>query len=359
MTTKTKTKTKPKAPTTPSLTYEKLKIDPQLQTLLENKAERIFELGRRSTEQTFLIGDILNEAADVLEGPTFGKWVHSRCGIAPRTATGFMAVSRNLEPFRDEIIDLNVSSTVLFTIAHAEPEKIREVLSHAEEHGQVRVSDAKAILSDGQETPRVNPYDIGGVSGLQALIALKSREGQKIFLARLQAIVGVMDAALKGKRLYKEKLQEALMLSAGTARNELRNLTQFVSSAEIGTGNRSLVMFPNGSQWARVEAVLTRLSDKERWPKMVDLRKWLETEAVPVLSWVTSKDRKAKLTTSDVVEAVESDDDVEGRQTLEAVPSLDTSELIEVEVGVEFDDEDEADVGDENLDETISPVMSA
>ncbi|WP_054149225.1 hypothetical protein [Rhizobium sp. AAP116] len=346
------TKTKPKAPTTPAHTYEKLKIDPELQGLLENKAERIFELGRRSTEQTFLIGDILNEVADVLEGPTFAKWVSSRCGIAPRTATGFIAVSRNLEPFRDEMIDLNVSSTVLFTIAHAEPDKIRDVLKHAEEHGQVRVSDARAIVSDGQEKPRVNPYDIGGVSGLQALIALKSREGQKLFLARLQAIVGIMDAALKGKRLYKEKLQDALMLSAGTARNELRNLTQFVGSSEARTEHMSLVMFPNGSQWARVDAVLTRLSDKDRWPKMVDLRKWLETEAVPVLSWAISKDRKAKLTGPDVVDAVESDGDVEGRQRLEAVPPLDASEMVEV------DFEDEADVEDEDLDEVVSPVMS-
>jgi hypothetical protein len=348
------TKTKTKAPATPSLTYEKLKIDPALQNLLENKAERIFELGRRSTEQTFLIGDILNEAADVLEGPTFVKWVHSRCGIAPRTATGFIAVSRNLEAFRDQMIDLNVSSTVLFTIAHAEPDKIRQVLKLAEEHGQVRVSDARAILFVGQEKPRVNPYDIGGVSGLQALIALKSREGQKIFLARLQTIVGVMDAALKAKRLYKEKLQEVLMLSAGTARSELRNLAQFVGSSEARSEHQSLVMFPNGSQWARVEAVLTRLSDKERWPKMVDLRKWLETEAVPVLSWVISKDRKAKLTSPDVRDPVDGSDDVEGRQLLEAVPSLDTSELIEV--GDEF--EDEADVEDENLDEVTSPVMA-
>ncbi|MCC8934845.1 hypothetical protein [Rhizobium sp. 'Codium 1'] len=348
------TKTKPKAPATPSLTYEKLKIDPALQGLLENKAERIFELGRRSTEQTFLIGDILNEVADVLEGPTFAKWVHSRCGIAARTATGFIAVSRNLEAFRDEMIDLNVSSTVLFTIAHAEPDKIRQVLKLAEEHGQVRVSDARAILSDGQEKPRVNPYDIGGVSGLQALIALKSREGQKIFLARLQTIVGVMDAALKAKRLYKEKLQEALMLSAGTARNELRNLTHFVGSSEARSEHQSLVMFPNGSQWARVEAVLTRLSDKERWPKMVDLRKWLEGEAVPVLSWAISKDRKAKLTGPDVKDAVDGNDDVAGRQLLEAVPSIDTSEMVEVEI--EF--EGEAEVEDENLDEVASPVMS-
>ncbi|MGQ2967103.1 MAG: hypothetical protein ACT6RF_00040 [Allorhizobium sp.] len=348
------TKTKTKAPATPSLTYEKLKIDPALQNLLENKAERIFELGRRSTEQTFLIGDILNEAADVLEGPTFAKWVHSRCGIAPRTATGFIAVSRNLEAFRDQMIDLNVSSTVLFTIAHAEPDKIRQVLKLAEEHGQVRVSDARAILFVGQEKPRVNPYDIGGVSGLQALIALKSREGQKIFLARLQTIVGVMDTALKAKRLYKEKLQEVLMLSAGTARSELRNLAQFVGSSEARSEHQSLVMFPNGSQWARVEAMLTRLSDKERWPKMVDLRKWLEGEAVPVLSWAISKDRKAKLTGPDVTDAVDGNDDVEGRQLLEAVPPLDTSELIEV--GVEF--EDEADVEDENLDEVTSPVMA-
>lgn len=348
------TKTKPKAPTTPALTYEKLKIDPELQNLLENKAERIFELGRRSTEQTFLIGDILNEVADVLEGPTFAKWVHSRCGIASRTATGFIAVSRNLEEFREEMIDLNVSSTVLFTVAHAAPDKIREVLKHAKEHGQVRVSDARAILSDCQEKPRVNPYDIGGVSGLQALIALKSREGQKIFLARIQAIVGVMDAALKAKRLYKEKLQEALMLSAGTARSELRNLTQFVGSSEARSEHQSLVMFPYGSQWARVEAVLTQLSDKERWPKMVDLRTWLEGEAVPVLSWAISKDRKAKLTGPDVMDAVDGKVDVEGRQLLEAVPPLDTSELIEV--GVEF--EDEAEVEDENIDEVTSPVIS-
>jgi hypothetical protein len=113
-------------------------------------------------------------------------------------------------------------------------------------------------------------------------------------------------------------------------------------------------MFPNGSQWARAEAVLTRLSDKERWPKMVDLRKWLETEAVPVLTWVISKDRKAKLTNLDVTDAVDGNDDVEGRQRLEAIPPLDTSALIEI--GDEFEDED--DVEKEDLDEVASPVMS-
>ena len=77
------TKTKPKAPTTPAHTYEKLKIDPALQGLLENKAERIFELGRRSTEQTFLIGDILNEVADVR-----GKEEHGNHGYNDRSRTG-------------------------------------------------------------------------------------------------------------------------------------------------------------------------------------------------------------------------------------------------------------------------------
>lgn len=87
---------------------------------------------------------------------------------------------------------------------------------------------------------------------------------------------------------------------------------------------------------------------------MVDLRKWLETEAVLVLSWVISKDRKAKLTSLDVRDAVDGNDDVEGRQLLEAVPSLDTSELTEVGDDFEYG----AKVEDENLDEVVLPVMS-
>src|SRR3546814_7220195 len=61
-----------------------------------------------STEQTFELGDHLDEAAALLDEGIFAKWVKNRCGIAPRTASGYMAVFRNLGDFRDELVDLSV-----------------------------------------------------------------------------------------------------------------------------------------------------------------------------------------------------------------------------------------------------------
>src|SRR3546814_4036924 len=88
--------------------YEKLGIDANLRARLESSAARIFDLGRRTTEQTFELGDHLDEAAALLDEGIFAKWVKNRCGIAPRTASGYMAVFRNLGDFRDELVDLSV-----------------------------------------------------------------------------------------------------------------------------------------------------------------------------------------------------------------------------------------------------------
>lgn len=276
--------------------YEKLGIDPNLRTRLESSASRIFDLGRRTTEQTFELGDHLDEAAALLDEGIFAKWVKNRCGIAPRTASGYMAVFRNLGDFRDDLVDLSVGSTVLFHLAHAPHEKIREAIAHAEEHGRLRVSDVKAILANGDEVEdkgvRGNVYADGGITGLKALIAIKTRDGLKLLIARIQMICDFIDAALKKSRVIKDTLAQEINDSACIALLELENLAMFVQPINDQRRNACPAAFPKGSEWGRVAEVLKKLGVKDNWPKMAELRGWLQMEVLPVLEWAISKDRK-------------------------------------------------------------------
>lgn len=278
--------------------YEKLGIDSSLRARLESSASRIFDLGRRTTEQTFELGDHLHEAAALLDGGIFAKWVKNRCGIAPRTASGYMAVFRNLGDFRDELVDLSVGSTVLFHLAHATHEQIREAIAHAEEHGQLRVSDVKDIVANGEEAEdkgaRSDVFAAGGVTGLKALIALKTRDGLKLFIARIKMICDIIKAALEKSRVIKDTLAQEINDPACIALLELENLAMFVQPINDQRRNACPIAFPKGSEWGRVAEVLKKLGVKDNWPKMAELRGWLHMEVVPVLEWAISKDRKPK-----------------------------------------------------------------
>jgi hypothetical protein len=278
--------------------YEKLGIDSNLRARLESSASRIFDLGRRTTEQTFELGDHLHEAAALLDGGIFAKWVKNRCGIAPRTASGYMAVFRNLGDFRDELVDLSVGSTVLFHLAHATHEQIREAIAHAEEHGQLRVSDVKDIVANGEEAEdkgaRSDVFAAGGVTGLKALIALKTRDGLKLFIARIKMICDIIKAALEKSRVIKDTLAQEINDPACIALLELENLAMFVQPINDQRRNACPIAFPKGSEWGRVAEVLKKLGVKDNWPKMAELRGWLQMEVVPVLEWAISTDRKPK-----------------------------------------------------------------
>lgn len=276
--------------------YEKLGIDSNLRARLESSASRIFDLGRRTTEQTFEIGNHLNEASVLLYEGIFDKWVKNRCGIAPRTARGYMSVFRNLSDFRDELVDLSVGPTALFHLAHATHEQIREAIAHAEEHGQLRVSDVKGILANGDEAEnkgaRSDVFAAGGVTGLKALIALKTRDGLKLFIARIKMICDIIKAALEKSRVIKDTLAQEINDPACIALLELENLAMFVQPINDQRRNACPIAFPKGSEWGRVAEVLKKLGVKDNWPKMAELRGWLQMEVVPVLEWAISKERK-------------------------------------------------------------------
>ena len=290
-----KSKTVTALATTTAL-YAELNIEPSLHKSLEASVSHILDLGRRTTEQTFELGDHLASAASLLPEGTFDKWVKRRCGYAPRTARNYLAVFRNLTPYRDELVDVSAGSTVLFHLASATPEQVKEAIRFAEENERLQVADVKAILAgdEGAKSKPVGPdlHAMGGVNGLKAIIAAKVRDGVKAFLAHIAMICQAIEAALAKKRVIKEALAKEIQEVARVARAELESLALFIEpEVDLSRGARG-TRFPKGSHWAAVHETLYNLGGVDAWPKSGEMRGWLETQVLPVLNWAVATERK-------------------------------------------------------------------
>nr|WP_245206657.1 MULTISPECIES: hypothetical protein [unclassified Rhizobium] len=322
---------------TSSSLYDTLAIDPAMRDELETRASLIFDLGRRTTEQTFELGDHLAAAAEMLTDGNFDGWVKKRCGLAVRSARNYVAVYRNLTPYRDDLVDLSVGSTALFHLSSATPEQITEAIAFATEHGRLQVSDVKSILAGGDQgagkATADDHFSAGGVTGLKALIALKVRDGLKAFIAHIETICQMVGTALARKRVIKEALAKEIVDLARIARQELESLALFVEP-EIVTGPTSrATTFPKTSEWARVSDTLLTLGSIEAWPKSGEMRGWLENQVLPILVWAISKERKPAAPAGNVTDPASIDviahDGAAARAQLAAVPPLAPEELAE------------------------------
>lgn len=288
-------KTKTALPTSAAL-YVELDIEPSLQQQLETSASFIFDLGRRTTEQTFELGDHLASAAKLLADGTFDKWVKRRCGLNARSARNYMAVFRNLTPYRDDLVDLSAGSTVLFHLASATPEQVEEAIKFAEDNGRLQVADVKAILASGEEgkakAAEADLHSIGGITGLKAMIAVKIRDGLKAFLAHIAMICQAIEAALSRTRVIKEALAKEIQELARIARQELESLALFVEPELDFSRNARATRFPKASHWAKVNETLYSLGGVDTWPKAGEMRKWLQAEVLPVLNWAVATERR-------------------------------------------------------------------
>ncbi|MGO4624949.1 hypothetical protein AB4Z34_31395 [Ensifer sp. 2YAB10] len=284
-----------KTTTTASYSYEDNGIGQALRAQLESSAACIFDLGRRTTEQIFELGDHLTQAADLLADGRFDKWVKMRCGLAPRSARNYTAVFRNLTPYRDELVDLSVGATVLFHLSSATTDQVKAAITFAEENGRLQVADVKAILAGGEEggdKPETgDQFRVGGVGGLKALIANKIRDGLKAFIAHIVTICQAIEAALSKSRVIKEALAKEIQDIARVARHELESLALFIEpDLDFGRNTRP-TKFPTKTGWAEVNETLYTLGGLDSWPKSKEMRDWLAVHVLPVLGWAVSKER--------------------------------------------------------------------
>jgi hypothetical protein len=282
-----------------SATYATLGIDDATRAQLQRVAEAVLDFGRRTTEQAFGVGERLNEAAVLLPEGAFANWVKPACGLELRSARLYIAVARNLSAYRDDLVDLSVSATVLFHLSAAEPDQIKAAIRFAEDNGRLQVKDVRAILRDGDESDGMKPgsdhFSAGGLTGLKSLMAIKVRDGLKLYVAHVDQIRQRLLAALGKKRVIKEALVKEVQDLARIARAELESLALFIETDGdfLGRSPRATT-FPKTSEWAGVNDTLVKLGNVESWPKSAAVREWLETEVLPVLDWSTSKERKPK-----------------------------------------------------------------
>ncbi len=281
---------------TATYSYEDNGIGHSMREQLETSAAHIFDLGRRTTEQTFELGDHLNQAADLLADGRFDHWVKMRCGLAPRSARNYTAVYRNLTPYRDELVDLSVGATVLFHLSSATTDQITAAIAFAEENGRLQVSDVKTILTggeeDGDKAEKDDQFWAGGVVGLKALIAAKIRDGLKAFIQHVVTICQAIEAALAKSRVIKEALAKEIQDIARVARQELESLALFFEPELDWGRNTKPTKFPKKTGWAEVNDTLYALGGVDSWPKSKDMRDWLALHVLPVLGWAVSKERR-------------------------------------------------------------------
>ncbi|MBB4293280.1 hypothetical protein GGE16_005367 [Rhizobium leguminosarum] len=284
-----------KTTATAAFSYEDNGIGQTLREQLEASAAHIFDLGRRTTEQTFELGDHLAQAADLLADGRFDKWVKTRCGLSARSARNNMAVFRNLGQFRDELVDLSVGATVLFHLSSATEDQVKAAIAFAEDNGRLQVADVKAILAGGVEggdKPETgDQFRVGGVAGLKALIAIKIRDGLKAFITHIVAICQAIEAALAKSRVIKEALAKDIQDIARVARQELESLALFIEPDLDWGRNTKPTKFPKKTGWAEVNDTLYTLGGVDAWPKSKEMRDWLALHVLPVLGWAVSKER--------------------------------------------------------------------
>lgn len=260
---------------------------------LEDTAIFLISATRRSTAETFELGEHLEKAATLLPEGTLEKWAVECCGYTARHVRTKRAVHRNLGHYKEILVELAVGPTVLGKLSAATPDQIEQAIGHAGIHGRLRVQDVTAIMAgpkqDNDEKPEVDPYNVGGLDGLKAIIAIKVRDGLKSFLEHVEEIRTHVSNALLEPRIVKKTLGEQIYPPARLARKELESLVLFVTPDPNFAYNIWDTKFPAESHWNAVDGILHKIGGVDTWPEMKCLRGWLESEVLPLLEWASSK----------------------------------------------------------------------
>ena len=291
------TKTPPPAPTADQF-YKAHGVPEDIKSRLESTAVLLISATRRSTEETFELGEHLEQAATLLPDGTVEQWAAERCGYTARHIRTLRATARNLGAYRQVLVELAVGPTVVGKLSSASPDQIEQAIGVARETGRLRVQDVTAIISASKEgagrDEEVDPFDVGGPDGLKAIVALKVREGVKSFIMHVNEIRAHVEEALLKQHIVKKALVEKTALTARLARQELKSLAQFVTPHPEAAHHINSTMIPGRTKWAAVGDLLYNMGSEDTWPDKAGLRAWLENDVLPLLNWVSPKPPESK-----------------------------------------------------------------
>lgn len=291
------TKTPSPAPSADQF-YKAHGVPEDIKSRLESTAILLISATRRSTEETFELGEHLEKAATLLPEGTVETWAAERCGYTARHIRTLRATARNLGAYRQVLVELAVGPTVVGKLSSANPEQIDQAISVARETGRLRVQDVTAIISGSKEgaeqEEEVDPFDVGGPDGLKAIVALKGREGMKSFIMHVNEIRSQVEEALPKQNIVKKALVEKTAMTARLARAELKSLAEFVTPHPEAAHHINSTLLPACTKWSAVGDLLYTMGSEETWPDKAGLRAWLENEVLPNLNWVSPKPPESK-----------------------------------------------------------------
>ena len=178
--------------------YADLGLEPAKLKTLEDCASAIATIGRRTTEQTFTIGEQLHIAAGLIENRTFGKWVSSACEITRQHALTLINIATRLEDHKERLVEARVAPTTMGVLA-ANLDCVETVLAEFEDGRRLTVKQVKAIagVSGAEPKTAADLVNMGGIAGLRNLARAKANIGISQFADRLAAMIHDIEQALK------------------------------------------------------------------------------------------------------------------------------------------------------------------
>lgn len=281
--------------------YANLGLEPAKLKTLENCASAIAMIGRRTTEQAFMVGEQLHIAAGLIENRTFGKWVSSACEISRQHASTLINVATRLQHYKERLVEVRAAPTTMGVLA-ANLECVEKVLGEFEAGRRLTVNQVKAIAGVGGADPKTAAAlaNTGGIAGLRNLARAKANIGISQFADRLAAMIHDIEEALKpadeGKRVLKGALAKKIEIPARFARTELENIALFIEPNVLNSTAPHVMKFPEGSKWRQLADLLWDLGGQAQWNP--DLVPWLYGHVVPLLRWAVGKGMHAAMEAS-------------------------------------------------------------
>ncbi|QPC91641.1 hypothetical protein [Mesorhizobium sp. INR15] len=278
-----------KSPTRKAPTFDHSELglgSAELKAIRKCEAE-IMLLGRRTTEETFDLGDQLNIAAAFIPDGMFGKWAVSVSRYSRQHLFSLMKIATVLKDHRTRLVEARMSATAMGHLASS-PEHVNEVLAEFEAGRSLTAKQIQAIVGGGNEKPDTDLPNLGGVAGLKANAQAKLKLGISEFTRKISSIIADIEAALvpalEGKRVLKGQLADKIERPARLARFQLENVATFVELNPNNSAASQVIGFPKGSKWREVTDLLWVLGGRDSWTRE-ELAPWLQTGVLPLLAW--------------------------------------------------------------------------
>lgn len=248
---------------------------------LEDAADKIRALGRRTAEQAFALGEQLARAQAILPPKRFGAWVKKRCGYTTKWAKNYTSVYHKLTRHKETLETAAVSPTMMFALAASHDDgRVDDVVAMIARGEPVTAAKAKNMLQSAKQTAvALDPLDMAGRAGFRKVAEQRVKSQMATFYALLDNVLGHVESAVarinEGKRVIKSELATAIEHDSRHAHDLFALTMAPYYAANEPYMNWKATSIDGTTRWGQFQKMLHRLGSKEQWPGLDTFSSWL------------------------------------------------------------------------------------